>query len=184
MRMILISCTMMNSAAITLSNEARAHLHDLYLNHHSYIRSWLRAKLGNDALALDLAQDAFVRLIGSSIPTEAIRTPRAYLTTVAHGLVVNHWRRQSIERAYLDALAARGDLAFPSPEDAKLALEALEEIDTLLDGLPARSRQAFLLSQLDGWPYARIAAHLGITVNMVQKAMIRALQSCYRATYG
>ncbi|MBB3844617.1 sigma-70 family RNA polymerase sigma factor [Xanthomonas arboricola] len=175
---------MMRDSALVLTGEARLQLQNIYVDHHSWLKSWLIRKLGNDALALDLAQDAFMRLICSRIPTDAIRMPRAYLTTVAHGLVVNHWRRQSIERAYLDALAARGEMASPSPEEAKLALEALEEIDALLDGLPARSRQAFLLSQLDGWPYAKIARHLGITVNMVQKAMIRALQGCYRASYG
>lgn len=174
----------MTGGAIALSGETRAHLQTVYLDHHSWLKGWLRGKLGNDALALDLAQDAFVRLISANFPLEALRTPRAYLTTVAHGLVVNHWRRQAIERAYLEALAARGEPTCPSPEESSLALEALEEIAALLDGLPGTVRQAFLLSQLEGWPYAKIAAHLGVTVNVVQKAMIRALQCCYRATYG
>lgn len=164
-------------------DDARQHVQVLYREHHGWLRGWLRRRLGNDTLALDLAQDAFLRLLSGRCPVEAIRTPRAYLTTVAHGLVVNHWRRQAIEQAYLDALAARGEAASPSPEESRLAMEALEEIAALLDGLPARVRKAFLLSQLDGWTYPRIAEHLGISVNMVQKAMVRALRACYRIVY-
>ncbi|GHH49498.1 MAG: sigma-70 family RNA polymerase sigma factor [Gammaproteobacteria bacterium] len=165
-------------------DDARQQVHVLYRDHHGWLKGWLRRRLGNDTLALDLAQDAFLRVLSGRFPVEAIRTPRAYLTTVAHGLVVNHWRRQAIEQAYLDALAARGDAMAPSPEESRLALEALEEIAALLDGLPATVRQAFLLSQLDGWTYPRIAEHLGITVNRVQKAMVRALRACYRVAYG
>lgn len=155
----------------------------MYCEHHSWLRGWLRRRLGSDALALDLAQDAFVRLLGGRCPVEAIRTPRAYLTTVAHGLVVNHWRRQAIEQAYLASLAGRDEATMPSPEAAQLALEALEEIAVLLDGLPSTVRQVFLLSQLDGWTYPCIAEHLGLTVNVVQKAMVRALRACYRVVY-
>jgi RNA polymerase sigma-70 factor (ECF subfamily) len=166
-----------------VQGDVRLHIHVLYRDHHGWLRGWLRRRLGNEALALDLAQDAFLRLLSGRCPVEAIRTPRAYLTTVAHGLVVNHWRRQAIEQAYLDALAASGEAMTPSPEDARLALEALEEIATLLDGLPATVRKAFLLSQLEGWTYPRIAEHLGITANRVQKAMVRALRTCYRVVY-
>lgn len=156
----------------------------IYCEQYGWLRGWLRRRLGNDTLALDLAQDAFLRLLSGRCPVEAIRSPRAYLTTVAHGLVVNHWRHQAIEQAYLEALAGRGEATTPSPEVSQLALEALEEIASLLDGLPATVRKAFLLSQLDGWTYPRIAEHLGITVNMVQKAMVRALRGCYRVVYG
>lgn len=174
----------MSAVGIGVQIDARQQVQALYREHHGWLRSWLRRRLGNDTLALDLAQDAFVRLLVGRCPVEAIRTPRAYLTTVAHGLVVNHWRRQAIEQAYLDALAARGELAAPSPEESRLALETLEEIATLLEGLPATVRKAFLLSQLEGWTYPRIAEHLGVTVNVVQKAMVRALRACYGVVYG
>jgi RNA polymerase sigma-70 factor (ECF subfamily) len=105
------------------------------------------------------------------------------LTTVAHGLVVNHWRRRDIERAYLEALAARPAAVGASPEQRELVIEALERIAQLLDGLAPRTREIFLLSQLDGMKYPRIAEHLGVSVNVVQKAMLKALTHCYTALY-
>lgn len=172
------------AATGSAAGDAGHHFQAIYREHHGWLRQWLSRRLGNDTLALDLAQDAFLRLLNARCPIEAIHTPRAYLTTVAHGLVVNHWRRSAVERAYLDAIAARGEALAPSPEDAQLALESLHEIVAMLDRLPAQVRRAFLLSQLDGWTYPRIAEHLGISVNMVQKAMGRALRACYGIVYG
>lgn len=155
----------------------------LYSDHSNWLQSWLRGKLGNAGDAADLAQDTFIRLLGKREDI-ALREPRAYLATIARGLVANHWRRQALEQAYLDTLAAQPEFTVPSPEERSIILQVLEEIARLLDGLPATVREAFLLSQLDGMTYPQIAERLGVTVNVVQKAMIRALRHCYQACYA
>ena len=92
--------------------------------------------------------------------------------------MVNHLRRQDIERAYCEALAAQPETLAPSPEARALVLEALLQIDALLDGLPARVRRAFLLSQLEGLTYADIAGRLGVSLSMVKKYMLQAITHC------
>ena len=57
-------------------------------------------------------------------------------------------------------------------------------VPAMLAGMPARVREAFLMSQLDGMSYAEIAARLGVTVSSVQKYMSRALVACYRIAYA
>ncbi|ENO90455.1 sigma-70 family RNA polymerase sigma factor [Thauera linaloolentis] len=155
----------------------------LYAEHHGWLQGWLRKKLNCSHQAADLAHDTFVRLLSKQEP-EALREPRAYLTTVARGLLINHWRRQALEQAYLEELAARPEESAPSPEARRLILETLEEIARLLDGLPPRVREIFLRSQLEGETYPAIATQMGISVNVVQKAMIRATAHCYKALYG
>ncbi|MCB5184632.1 hypothetical protein LG201_05380 [Methylobacillus gramineus] len=49
---------------------------------------------------------------------------------------------------------------------------------------PARTREIFLLAQLDGMKYVDIAAQMQVSVNVVQKAMIKAFQHCYSAVYA
>lgn len=156
----------------------------LYSEHHGWLQRWLRGKTGCSEQAADLAQDTFVRLIGSRQAPDELRVPRAYLTRIAHGLLVSHWRRQDVERAYLEALGHLPEPLSPSPEERHLVIETLLEVDRILDGLPPRVMQIFLLSQLDGLTYPQIAAQLGVSVNVVQKAMNRALQHCYRALYA
>jgi len=154
----------------------------LYSDHHGWLQGWLRRKLNCSQQAADLAQDTFLRLLSKPEP-QALREPRAYLTTIARGLVINHWRRQGLEQAYQEELAARPEATSPSPEERRLILETLEEIARLLDGLPPRVREIFLRSQLEGQTYPVIAEQLGISINVVQKAMLRATAQCYKALY-
>ena len=109
---------------------------------------------------------------------QAIDEPRAFLRTLAHGVVVNHWRRQDIERAWLESLAAMPEPLAPSPEARLLALETLCRIDAMLDRLNPKARTAFLLSQLDGMTYAEIALQLGVSERMVKKYMAQAMLQC------
>ena len=159
-------------------------LSSLYQHHFDWLHGWLRRRLGASQDAADLAQDTFMRLFHKERELALLREPKAYLATVAHGVLVNHWRRQALEQAYLDALAAMPNPITPSLEDQRLVLEALEQIASMLDGLPSRTREIFLLSQLDGMTYPQIAVQLGISVNVVQKAMTRAMTQCYATLYA
>ncbi|MCB5206124.1 sigma-70 family RNA polymerase sigma factor [Methylovorus mays] len=152
-------------------------IHALYSDHHGWLSGWLRRKLGCTHQAADLAQDVFVRIMSS--PSQPImREPRAYLTRVAHGLVVNHWRRREVEQAYLDALQNLPPSMVPSVEQRLLVLETLFEIERMLSGLPIKVRQAFLLSQMDGMKYADIAIELNVSERMVKKYMAQAMLAC------
>lgn len=158
-------------------------LHAFYCDHHGWLQAWLRQRLGNTSDAADLAHDTFVRILGRE-QHPPFREPRAYLATIANGLVVSHWRRRDLERAWLDTLAAYPQAVLPSAEDRAIILETLEQISRMLDGLPARCRKVFLLSQLDGLTYPQISGQLGISVNVVQKDMTRAVGHCFQALLG
>lgn len=149
----------------------------LYANHHGWLQAWLRRRLGNSCDACDLAQDTFMRVLCKQAPF-AIQEPRAFLTTIAQGLVANHYRRRKIELAYRDALALLPEAEVPSPEAQAIMLETLMEVDRLLDDLPPPVREAFLLSQLNGLRQAEIAARLGVSVPTVKRYIARAVEQC------
>ena len=150
----------------------------LYSNHHGWLQGWLRRKLGCPHNAADLAQDTFVRVLGKKEPVAAAE-PRAYLATIANGLVVDFHRRRALERAYLETLAALPEPQSPSLEERAIVLEALSAIDAMLDGMTPAIRQAFILSQLEGLTYAQIAQRLQVTVRTVNNYMLKALEHCY-----
>ena len=84
----------------------------LYLAHHGWLQMWLRKKLSSAADAADIAHDTFLRVLASRARSQSrIAEPRAFLTTIAKGLVIDQWRRQELERAYKEALALQPDLA-------------------------------------------------------------------------
>ncbi|MFL9609605.1 sigma-70 family RNA polymerase sigma factor [Methylobacillus sp. Pita2] len=149
----------------------------LYANHHSWLNHWLRKKMGNHFDAADLAQDTFLRVLLSG-DADKLHEPRAFLTTVASGLVSNFYRRKKLEQAYLDALLHLPEAEAPSPEAKAIMLETLVEIDGLLDGLPYKVRKAFLLSQLDGMSHADIAGELGVSISTVKRYIVQAVEQC------
>lgn len=152
-------------------------IHSLYSNHHGWLHGWLRSKLGCTHRAADLAQDTFVRLLASSIPS-AIDEPRAYLTTVAKGVLINWYRRQALERAYLQALALMPEPLAPSEEERYLILETLHAIDAMLDALPPLVRRTFLLSQIEGLTYEDIAQQVGVSLATVKRYMKQGFRQC------
>ena len=152
----------------------------IYRDHQGWLRGWMRQRLGCAETAADLVQDTFVRLLLKDQQLE-IQEPRAFLTTVAQRVLFNHWRRERIERAYLEALAAQPEKYAISPEERALVIESLVEIDRMLDGLPVIVRRAFFHAQLDGMKHADIATALGVSVSTVKRYLRRAAMQCYFA---
>ncbi|KHL73808.1 RNA polymerase sigma factor [Pseudomonas putida] len=155
----------------------RSAVNHLYCEHHSWLNGWLRKRLGNAFDAADLTQDTFVRVIKARSALD-IREPRPYLSRIAKGLLIDLFRRRSLEQAYLESLAALPQAQHPSLEEQAIMLQALVEIDRLLQGLGPKVRQVFMLSQFDGLTYPQIAEQLNISVRSVNNYMAKAMEHC------
>jgi len=175
--LICIDAIVVMSATDTILQQQ---VHTLYSNHHGWLFGWLRKKLGCAHNAADIAQDTFLRILTAQDKRSELdlREPRAYLTTVAGRVLLNHYRRLSLERAYLEALALVPDMYAPAPEDRLIILETLHEIDAMLDALPPKARTAFLLAQFEGLTYAEIGIRLDVSVRTVKRYMAQAFEEC------
>lgn len=149
----------------------------LYGGHHGWLKNWLTGKLQSAFDADDVAQDTFVRVM--TIDTlSSIRDPKSFLCTIARRVMVDLFRRNALEKAYLEMLAQLPETLSPSPELRQCHLETLQQIDRMLDGLSAKARQAYLLSQLDGLTYAQIAERLNVSVSSIKKYVAKATEHC------
>ena len=168
------------------SNSSITHslVHDFYVNHSAWLFAWLARKIGSKPDAADLTQDTFMRILLKA-DLDSILEPRAYLTSIATHLMIDHVRRRKLEQAYLEALAAQQiETHACSPEEHHAAIETLLAISKMLDGLPEKARRAFLMSRLENACHADIAAVLGVSVSMVKQYIARALLHCYQVVYG
>lgn len=154
----------------------------LYGTHHGWLQNWLRRTVGCSQQAADLAQDTFVRLLVRNQPISD-RAPRALLARIARGLLIDHWRRDALERAYLEALAQLPEASHPAPDVQHEALQCLERIAVLLDGLKPAVREAFLLYQLGGLTHTQVAEQVGISSRTVERHVASALLHCYRLCF-
>lgn len=150
---------------------------EYYVQHNAWLYQWLYKKIGSSFDAADLTQDTFARLLGKN-ELVSIREPRAYLTRIAHDLMVSLFRRRDLERNYLASLTALDEAMHPSPEVRAMVMEAIFAVDQMLNGLKPKVRTAFLLQQLDGLKYAEIARELDISVKTVGVYIASAVLHC------
>ncbi len=150
----------------------------LYRQHHRWLNDWLSRRVGCRALAADLAQDTFVRLLTRPRPLDNADTARRYLRTVAERLCIDQWRRRAVEQAWLDVLAARPEPVDLSPEDHAIIVETFCEIDDMLQRLPRKVATAFVHSQIGGLTYRQIAERMAVSERTVKSYMARAMFEC------
>ncbi|MCO6056927.1 RNA polymerase sigma factor [Pseudomonas sp. MOB-449] len=155
----------------------------LYRDHRDWLYGWLRKTVQCPHRAEDVSQDTFLRLL-TRTDLQPPREPRALLATIARGLLVDQFRRNHLERAYLDELALAPQELHPSPEEQALILESLREIDRLLGQLSSKARAAFLHSRLDGLGHVEIAERLGVSPSRVRQYLAQGMRQCYIALYG
>ncbi|MGP1718359.1 MAG: sigma-70 family RNA polymerase sigma factor [Methylophilus sp.] len=151
-------------------------VHTLYQSHHAWLVSWLKRRLGCIHHANDLAHDTFLRLITKSLNVPHLDEPRAFLSTIAHGLMVDQFRHKAVEQAYLQTIMHLPAAMAPSPEEQLAMLETLWQLDQLLNGLKPVVRTVFLLSKLEGLTYIEIAETMKVSLRTVEAHMAVALR--------
>jgi RNA polymerase sigma-70 factor (sigma-E family) len=126
---------------------------------------------GDRALAEDLVQDAFVRLVGR---LRHLREPAAfwtYLRRTIVNLATSHFRHRRVERAYLERVAA-------APTTVANVNDELDEtMHRILLELPQRQRAAIVLRFYEDLTDVQTAAVLGCSPGTVRSLVSRGMQT-------
>lgn len=150
----------------------------VYQAHQTTLLSWFKHKLKHHHQSEDLSQEVFYRALKSHYQHENIKEPKAWLLGIAKHVIIDHWRHQQVERLYLEALSQLPAEFYPSVEHEICIRETLFQVHKVLEKLPARATQVFLLSQLDGLTYKNICAQLNISEATVKRDMKLAFLAC------
>jgi RNA polymerase sigma-70 factor (sigma-E family) len=131
----------------------------------------------DEDLAEDLAQEAFVRLIGrlSSIRDEAAIA--AYLRQSIINLARKHWRKRRSERSYLRLEGP--NLVAPTSAPSDLCVR--DELWEALGKLPYRQRAAIVLRFYEDLSEEQTARVLGCAVGTVKSSVSRGLRQMRKA---
>ena len=68
-----------------------------------------------------------------------------------------------------------------TPDQEVEAKELNTKIQTVINNLPERCRQVFVLSRYEGKKYKEIAALMGISIKTVENQMLKALKTLRKA---
>jgi RNA polymerase sigma-70 factor, ECF subfamily len=138
---------------------------DLFDRHHLAVYRYFRRMTGQHALAQDLTQDTYIRIVRRLAAGTEVRTETAYLFQIAHHVLIDYWRTT----AAAPPIGGLVDVvSIDPPQRAALTLQ--EALATL----PERDRETFVLREVDGLGYAEIAAVHDATLESVRSRLRRA----------
>ncbi|MCB8879728.1 RNA polymerase sigma factor [Acidisoma cellulosilytica] len=148
------------------------------------LRAHARRQAPSAADAEDMVQDAWARFAVQD--QGAIANIRAFLHRILDNLSIDHRRRTQLRARYHVASAdpeAVADVAEPAPTVEARLIDADRQraYQAILASLPARCREALILSRIEGWPHTKIARHLGVSANTVTADIRRAMDLCLQA---
>lgn len=131
--------------------------------------------------AQDLVQEVYLRLLRIE-PDDAanIRSPEAYLFTVAANLVKEHAvlrQQQPLGSDQFDQVVEQ--LVAPTNLEADTDSERRQErLSGLIDRLSPKCKAVLIMHYRDDMSYREIAERMSISTNMVKKYIVKGLAAC------
>ncbi|MCL4802353.1 MAG: RNA polymerase sigma factor [Burkholderiales bacterium] len=172
----------------------------LYGRHKGPVFRYLRRQTGDAAVAEELFQDVWMRIINARAEYEVRAKFTTWLYTIAHNRLLDHWRaagraaltsfdemlerravgNKAVENGVLETVVAFA-AADPPPERTVERKELAGRLLAALDALPAPQREAFLLQQEGELTVEEIARATGVE-RETAKSRLRYALAKLRAT--
>jgi len=132
----------------------------LYARHRGGLFRFVLRAVKERGAAEELFQEVWVRVIEARERYAPKARFITWLYTIAHNLLVDHWRKKGLSLVALDGDDVSSESANPARQAE--SREALARLVHALESLPAAQREAFLLHQEGGLSVAEIAAATGV----------------------
>ena len=142
-----------------------------------YVRTWLRRASVPSIDIDDIVQEAYSR-IARLEDFRHISNAKAYFLEVARNVLFEQSRRSRIIRIDTIAELEGPNTADDSPDQERVAIgrDEVARLKRLIDALPDRCREMFVLCKIEGLSQKQIAKRLGVTENTVETQVGRGLR--------
>jgi RNA polymerase sigma factor (sigma-70 family) len=140
-------------------------------------------KRAGAADAEDLVQEVFLAM-HTRTAADSVENVKGYLFRVAANVLSRRLGQARPSHALYGALGRLSDADELTAERVVMGREALERVVAALEGLPARTAQAFLLHRFEEPTYAAVAKRLGISPKRAEKLIGQALKRVHAVAEG
>jgi len=123
----------------------------------------------------DILQTVFIKLWDSH---EKLRTDtcfQAFLMTVTRNTLYNFFKQRYNQRNLVENFAKQGGHVGPSSDESLIESELFGLLHSLVEALPPKRKEIFILNRFKGYTYREISEMLDISENTVDSQMRKAL---------
>ena len=138
------------------------------------IRNYLYYKCGDGDLADDSVQQVFMKLweVRDTIKHETVK---ALLYSIATNILLNHFKHEKVVYHFVATQMGEEQESEEADHDLQQN-EFKEKLQRVLDKMPDKTREIFLMSRLEELKYSEIADRLELSVKAIEKRMHQALE--------
>ncbi len=148
------------------------------VKHYDDLVNHVRRRFGDRTFARDVVQDVCVQLLQRPPEEASIHTPLAFLRHLSIHRAIDRWRGDEAQTAAVDLTGLAAPDVRSDDVDGEQFLtyqQTVNELGRLIDALPTRCREVFILHKLHELSQDEVAAELRISRNMVAKHLARAM---------
>ena len=158
-----------------LRNASKQSFESLYNRYSGKLYNFImKVSKGDTYIAEELVQRTFIKVCETREYVDPNKSFISYLCTIAKNMLLNEYKHQTIRFIYTEYIKgiATDNYNFTEKEVDKNLLE--EYIDKLIDKLPPKRREVFILSRKEGLSNKKIAERLQITESTIETQLLKA----------
>ncbi|QGY43496.1 RNA polymerase sigma-70 factor [Maribellus comscasis] len=155
---------------------------ELFFKYHGRLVLFANKFTEDIEVAQDLVQDAFLKLWEKSEHLSSVDSPKAYLFQAVRNSCINNQRHLHIKHSVkeelvykLNSMERASYLKSDDPLGSLFEKEIEEKVEKIIQSMPDKCRQVFLLSRREHFKNKQIAQKLSISEKMVEKHISKAL---------
>jgi len=162
-----------------VADDKKAFVSTLERRHGKSLRRYLASRLRYRLAEVpDLVQEVFLRLLRIN-QHETIRSPEAYLITIATHVLHQHAMREAATPEALDLTELEDQLiAHQDPAEQSHTQQRIRKLERALSQLSPKARTALILHRRDGYSVEEIGRELNVSRAMAKKYLAQALAHC------
>ncbi|UOY08332.1 RNA polymerase sigma-70 factor [Muricauda sp. SCSIO 64092] len=150
----------------------------LFEEYYNWLCNYLFKLSGNRSLSKDLVQEVMIKFYEGRHKINVETNLKSYLFTMCHNHFLNHIRRNKNRPDLLDRIqwTAIYESYFEVKVEDDSFERSLNSLENLLNTLPPKCREIFILNKLEKRKYKEIARDMEISIKTVESQMSRALR--------
>jgi RNA polymerase sigma-70 factor (ECF subfamily) len=150
---------------------------EMYERHFISLLNAAYKRLHSREDALEIVQDLFVQLYVKRKRIEHTYNVGGYLQQMLKNRIIDRFREQLVRKKHLYQLQQMKPVTEPDAPEDNMDVKMLEQqIHAVIEQLPHKCREVFLLSRINNLSHQAIAEKLNISVSTVEKHIVKALK--------